>query len=185
MRIAHTLAIAMLVAPLGVPAPVAAQPSSSPADACSLAIRYEVQDRFPQARGVRTRSADVSPMGRNQARVSGRGEFEDRNGGESRFEYGCTYSFRNGRTSDLDISDVHHKDGGSNGAAVAGLVLGAIVIGAIAANASKDKDRDRDDAWHHDEVWSPSSDVRCVRRERACYKNGRFSQSWTDRMFYR
>ena len=184
MRIAHTLAIATLAVPLGTaPAPAVAQPGS-PAEACSLAIRYEVQDRFPQARGVRVRSADVSQAGRNQARVSGRGEFEDRNGGEARFQYGCTYSYRNGRTSQLDISDVHHKDGGSNGAAVAGLVIGAIVLGAIVAG-SKDKDKDRDDDWRNDEVWSPANGVRCVQRERACYKNGRFSQSWTDRVFYR
>jgi hypothetical protein len=181
MRFVHTLAILAVALPAVGPSPALAQ-SRSPADACSLAIRYEVQDRFPQARGVRIRSADVSPSGRNEARVSGRGEFEDRNGGEARFEYGCSYSYRNGRTYDLAVHDVHHKEGGSNGAAVAGLVLGAIVLGAIVAGS---KDKDKDDDWRHDEVWSPADGVRCVRREQSCYKDGRYSQKWTDRVFYR
>ena len=39
-------------------------------------ISYEVQDRYPQARGVKITSSNVSE-GRREARVTGRGEFDD------------------------------------------------------------------------------------------------------------
>ena len=187
MRFVTMVAVASLLTPSVVPAAAIAQAVGrgvGPADACNMAIRYEVQNRYPQARHIRFDSPDIRDSSRNQARVSGRAEFEDRNGGDAKFDYGCTYHYRSGRTSDLSIDNVRHKDGKNNNAAVAGLVLGAIVIGALAANASKDKDKDKDD-WRHDEVWSPSNGVRCVARERACYKDGRYSQKWTDRTFYR
>lgn len=183
MRAVTILAIGAVLAPSFTPTLAAAQPNRTAIDTCSVAIRYEVQDRFPQARGVRITSSDARDGYRNETIVTGRGEFEDRNGGEARFGYGCTYNFRNGRTSDLRIDDVSHKDGKSNGAAVAGLVLGAIVLGAIAANASKDKDKNDD--WRHDEIWSPADGVRCNARERSCYKDGRYSEKWTRRIFYR
>lgn len=183
MRAASFIAIGAILAPSFTPTAGVAQ-DRDPARACGSAIRYEVQDRYPQARGVRVLDSNTRDSGRNEAAVTGRGEFEDRNGGESRFSFGCTYNYRSGRTYDLRVDDVHHKDGKNNGAAVAGLVLGAIVLGAIAANASKDKDRDRDD-WRHDDVWSPADGVRCNSRERTCHKDGRFSQKWTDRVFYR
>lgn len=183
MRSVTFLAIGALMAPLPAVAPsVAFAQGSGPADACSREISYEVQDRYPQARGVRVTSSNISDTGRNRARVTGKGEFDDRNGGEARFTYGCTYNYRNGRTSDLDVGELSHKNK-DNGAAIAGLVLGAIVIGAIAAS-SKDKDKDRDD-WNQHEVWSPADGVRCVARERACYRNGRYSEKWTQRTFYR
>lgn len=183
MRAVSVLAIAAMLAPSFAPAPAAAQ-DRDPARACGAAIRYEVQDRFPQARGVRITDTNTRDSGRNEAVVSGRGEFEDRNGGDARFGFSCAYSYRSGRTYDLRIDDVHHKDGKNNGAAVAGLILGAIVLGAIVASADKDKDRGKDD-WRHDDVWSPADGVRCSARERSCHKDGRFSQKWTDRIFYR
>lgn len=184
MRSITILLVGALAAPAPALIPVAASAQArGPADSCSREISYAVQDRYPQARGVRITSTHVSD-GRGEARVTGKGEFDDRNGGESKFTYGCTYNYRNGRTSDLDVSDVHHGGKDNNGAAIAGLVLGAIVIGAIAASA-KDKDKDRDDDWNHHEVWSPADGVRCVARERSCYKNGRYSEKWTSRIFYR
>ncbi len=183
MRAVSFLAIGAMLAPTFAPTAVTAQ-DRDPARACGTAIRYEVQDRYPQARGVRVQDSSVRDGGRNEAVVTGRGEFEDRNGGESRFSFGCTYNYRNGRTYDLRVDEVHHKDGKNNGAAVAGLVLGAIVLGAIAASASKDKDRDKDD-WRHDDVWSPADGVRCSSRERTCHKDGRYSEKWTNRIFYR
>lgn len=183
MRAMTYLTICAVLAPAPVMAPsVALAQGRGPADACSREISYEVQDRYPQARGVRVTSSNVSDSGRNEARVTGKGEFDDRNGGEARFTYSCTYNYRNGRTSDLQVSDLSHKNK-DNSAAIAGLVLGAIVVGAIAASA-KDKDKDRDD-WNHHEVWSPADGVRCVARERSCYKNGRYSEKWTQRIFYR
>lgn len=188
MRAVSFLAIGAVAAPLFLAAPTptpALAQGRSPAEACSAAIRYEVQDRYPQARGVRVLNTDVRDSGRNEAQVSGRGEFEDRNGGDARFTFGCAYNYRSGRTSDLRVDDVSHKDGKNNGAAVAGLVLGAIVLGAIVASSKdKDKDRDRDD-WRNDDVWSPADGVRCSARDRSCSKDGRFSQKWTDRIFYR
>lgn len=182
MRAITYLAIVAVVAPAPAFVPSAAfAQGRGPADACSREISYEVQDRYPQARGVKITSSNVGD-GRNEARVTGKGEFDDRNGGESKFSYSCTYNYRSGRTSDLQVSELAPKSK-DNTAAIAGLVLGAIVIGAIAAN-SKDKDRDRDD-WNHHEVWSPSDGVRCVARERSCYKNGRYSEKWTQRIFYR
>lgn len=184
MRVASFLAMGAILAPTFAPSVVTAQ-DRDPARACGTAIRYEVQDRYPQARGVRITDSNSRDAGRNEAVVSGRGEFEDRNGGEARFGFNCTYDYRSGRTYDLRVDDVNHKDGKNNGAAVAGLVLGAIVLGAIVASSKdKDKDRDRDD-WRHDDVWSPADGVRCSARERSCHKNGRFSQKWTDRVFYR
>lgn len=182
MRSVTYLTIGALLAPVPAMAPTAALAQGrSPTDACSREISYEVQDRYPQARGVRITSSNVSD-GRNEARVSGKGEFDDRNGGEARFTYSCVYNYRSGRTYDLQVSDLSHKNK-DNSAAIAGLVLGAIVVGAIAANANKDKDHDNN--WNHHEVWSPADGVRCVARERSCYKNGRYSEKWTQRIFYR
>lgn len=184
MRAVTVLAIGSILAPgLATPTYAVAQPGGGPADACSREVSYAVQDRYPQARGVRITSTNVSDSGRNEARVTGKGEFDDRNGGDARFSYGCTYNYRSGRTSNLDVSDLSTKDK-NNGAAIAGLVLGAIVVGALVAG-SKDKNKDRDDDWNHHEVWSPADGVRCVARERACYKNGRYSEKWTSRIFYR
>lgn len=184
MRAVSFLAIGAILAPTFTPAVVLAQDRDA-ASACNAAIRYEVQDRYPQARGVRVLDSSVRDAGRNEAAVTGRGEFEDRNGGEARFSFGCTYNYRSDRTYDLRIDDVSHKDGKNNGAAVAGLVLGAIVLGALVASASKDKDKDKDDDWRNDDVWSPADGVRCSSRERTCYKNGRYSEKWTNRIFYR
>ncbi|WP_296594839.1 hypothetical protein [Phenylobacterium sp.] len=182
MRATTYLAIGAILAPAPAYIPsVASAQSRSPADACSREITYEVQDRYPQARGVRFTSTNVSDSGRNEARVTGKGEFDDRNGGESRFSFGCTYSYRSGHAYDLDVSEVSHKSK-DNTAAIAGLVLGAIVVGALVAGS---KDKDRDDDWNRHEVWSPADGVRCVARERACYKNGRYSEKWTRRIFYR
>jgi|GEM_PF-3473663 len=184
MRAITYLVIGAMVAPAPVIVPsIALAQGRGPEDACSREISYYVQDRYPQARGVRVTSSDVRDGGRNEARVTGKGEFDDRNGGDARFSYSCTYNYRSGRTSDLQVSDLSSKDK-NNGAAIAGLVLGAIVVGALVAG-SKDKDKDRDDDWNHHEVWSPADGVRCVARERACYKNGRYSEKWTSRIFYR
>lgn len=181
MRSVTYLAIAAVLAPAPALAPsaVVAQ-GRGPEEVCSREISYEVQDRYPQARGVRIISTNVSD-GRNEARVTGKGEFDDRNGGVSRFSYGCSYNYRSGRTSNLDVSDLAPKNK-DNSAAIAGLVLGAIVVGALVAGS---KDKDRDDDWNHHEVWSPADGVRCVARERSCYKHGRYSEKWTQRIFYR
>jgi len=180
MRAVTVLAIGSILAPgLATPTYAIAQ-ERGPAATCGREISYEVQDRYPQARGVKITSSNVSD-GRREARVTGRGEFDDRNGGESRFSYSCTYDYRSGLTSNLEVSDLAPKSK-DNSAAIAGLVLGAIVIGALVAS-SKDKDRDED--WDRHEVWSPADGVRCVARERSCYKNGRYSEKWTRRIFYR
>lgn len=182
MRSVTFLAIGAILAPAPALVPSVAQAQGvGPVDACSREINYEVQDRYPQARGVRITSSNVSDGARNQARVTGKGEFDDRNGGEARFSFGCTYNYRTGRTSDLDVSELSHKNK-DNTAAIAGLVLGAIVVGALVAGS---KDKHRDDDWDRHEVWSPADGVRCVARERACYKNGRYSEKWTSRIFYR
>lgn len=182
MRAITVLAIGSILAPGVVTPTYAVAQDRGPAEACSRQISYEVQDRYPQARGVKITATNVSDN-RREARVTGKGEFDDRNGGVSKFSYGCSYDYRSGRTSDLQVSDVAPKNK-DNSAAIAGLVLGAIVIGAIAAS-SKDKDKDRDDDWNRHEVWSPADGVRCVSRERSCYKNGRYSEKWTQRIFYR
>ncbi|TAJ74823.1 MAG: hypothetical protein EPO51_01835 [Phenylobacterium sp.] len=181
MRSATYLAIAAVLAPAPALAPSAAVAQGrGPEEVCSRDISYEVQDRYPQARGVRIISTNVSD-GRNEARVTGKGEFDDRNGGVSKFSYGCSYNYRSGRTSNLDVSDLAPKNK-DNSAAIAGLVLGAIVVGALVAGS---RDKDRDDDWNHHEVWSPADGVRCVARERSCYKHGRYSEKWTQRIFYR
>lgn len=182
MRSVTYLAIGAILAPAPALAPsMAHAQGGGPVDACSREISYEVQDRYPQARGVRITSSNVSDGPRNQARVTGKGEFDDRNGGEARFSFGCTYNYRTGRTSDLDVGELSHKNK-DNTAAIAGLVLGAIVVGALVAGS---KDKHRDDDWDRHEVWSPADGVRCVARERACYKKGRYSEKWTSRIFYR
>lgn len=180
MRAVTALAIGSILAPGLVTPTYAVAQASGPVEACSREISYEVQDRYPQARGVKITSSNVSD-GRREARVTGKGEFDDRNGGESRFSYSCTYDYRSGRTSNLEVSDLAPKSK-DNSAAIAGLVLGAIVIGALVASS---KDKDRDDDWSRHEVWSPADGVRCVARERSCYKNGRYSDKWTRRIFYR
>lgn len=183
MRSVTFLAIGALLAPTFAPLAASAQDRGPEAE-CGREVSYEVQDRFPQARGVRITSSQVSDSGRNEARVTGKGEFDDRNGGESRFTFQCSYNYRTGRAYDLNIGDLHHAGGGGkdNTAAILGLVLGAVVVGALVAG-SKDKDDDKD--WSRHEVWSPADGVRCVARERSCYKNGRYSEKWTNRIFQR
>jgi hypothetical protein len=154
-------------------------------EACSAAIQDEVRDRYPQAYGVRLLSREPVPVSSSETQVQGRGEFDDRNGGAARFAYSCTYNDRTNRTFALDVRDVRpvadpsgKKD---NSAAIAGLVLGAIVVGALAANSGKDRDR-RD---RRNDSWSPAEGVRCNTREAACYKDGRYSDKWTRRIFVR
>src|SRR3989344_3292299 len=111
MRSVTYLAIGAILAPAPALAPsVAHAQGGGPVDAGSREISYEVQDRYPQARGVRITSSSVSDGPRNQARVTGKGEFDDRNGGEARFSFGCTYNYRTGRTSDLDVGELSHKN---------------------------------------------------------------------------
>ena len=97
MRVASFLAMGAILAPTFAPTVVTAQ-DRDPARACGTAIRYEIQDRYPQARGVRITDSNSRDAGRNEAVVSGRGEFEDRNGGEARFGFNCTYDYRSGMT---------------------------------------------------------------------------------------
>ena len=180
MRTVTYLAIAALIAPVAAPGAAVAQPERAAVEACARAVPYEVFEQYPQAYDVRLISRDTYPQGRTETSVLGQGEFRDRNGGSASFRYGCVYDGRSGRTYGLDVSDVRPlRDPGDkkdNSAAIAGLVLGAIIIGAIAASGDKDKHRDRD-------TWSPADGVRCSSRERACYEDGRYSRRWTNRIF--
>ncbi|MBX3485942.1 hypothetical protein [Phenylobacterium sp.] len=189
MRAVTYLLIGAIAAPVSVPTGVAAQDRydrgdrnlREAVDACAAAVPRKVRDQFPQAYDVRISRSDPLAQGRREVSVRGDGEFRDRNGGSARFDYSCAYDARANRTYGLDVYDVRPvkdpNDKKDNSAAIAGLVLGAIVIGAIAASSSnKDKDRDKD-------AFSPASGVRCVPRERACYEGGRFSRHWTDRIF--
>lgn len=186
MRAVSYLLIGAMLAPASVPTRAAAEDryerdARLAKEACTDALPREVRDQYPQAYNVRVSTADPLPQGRGEVSVRGTGEFQDRNGGAARFGYSCAYDVRADRTYGLDVFDVRpKKDAGDkkdNSAAIAGLVLGAIVVGAIAASA-KDKDRDRDR-----DTWSPSSGVRCSSRERACYEDGRYSRYWTRRIF--
>ena len=188
MRAMTWAVIGAITATTMTPLPALAQRGGDRAavDACSRAIGNEVRDRYPQAGGVRFLSNELSGAGEAETRVGGKGEFDDRNGGEAHFGYGCTYNLRTGRTYALDVRDVRpaKADGKKdNSAAIAGLVLGAIVVGALVASSDKDKDRDR--YRDRDNVWSPADGVRCNRREATCYKDGRYSEKWTRRIFVR
>lgn len=184
MRAVSYLLIGAMLAPVSAPTRAAAQDRSDrnvreAVDACGYAVPREVREQFPQAYDVRILASNPLPQGRGEVSVRGDGEFQDRNGGAARFAYSCAYDARANRTYGLDVYDVRPKkdpnDKKDNSAAIAGLVLGAIVVGAIAAS-SKDKDRDRD-------TFSPSSGVRCSTRDRACYEGGRYSRYWTNRIF--
>jgi hypothetical protein len=186
MRAVSYLLIGAILAPVSVPTSVDAQDRydrgdrnlRDAVDACGYAVPREVREQFPQAYNVRILASNPLPQGRGEVSVRGDGEFQDRNGGAARFAYSCAYDARANRTYGLDVYDVRPKkdpnDKKDNSAAIAGLVLGAIVVGAIVA--SKDKDKDKDS-------FSPASGVRCVTRERACYENGRYSRYWTNRIF--
>lgn len=167
------------------PIPVMAQPGPDryASEACVRAITREVQDRYPQAGRVNVLTREPVPISDRETRVTGKGEFDDRNGGVARFGYGCSFNSRSGATYALDVNNVRPGGDGKkdNSAAIAGLVLGAIVIGAIAAN-SKDKDRDRDRDRND---FSPADGVRCSPRRAECYKDGRYSEKWTRRIFVR
>lgn len=189
MRAVTYLLIGAIAAPMSVPTSAAAQDRydrgdrnmSDAVDACGYAVPREVRDQFPQAYDIRISRSEPLPQGRGEVSVRGDGEFRDRNGGSARFGYSCAYDARAGRAYGLDVYDVRPvKDPGDkkdNSAAIAGLVLGAIVIGAIAASSKdKDKNKDRD-------AFSPASGVRCSPRERACYEGGRYSRYWTNRIF--
>jgi hypothetical protein len=163
------------------------------ADACGSAVQGEVRNRYPQAYGVRLVTKDPAPGGRpEETQVRGQGEFDDRNGGIARFNYGCTFNGRTGATYALDVRDVRpvadprdrKKD---NSAAIAGLVLGAIVVGAIAASADDDRDRDRDRDRYRQRRgdFSPEPGVVCNAREASCWKDGRYSERWSRRIFVR
>jgi hypothetical protein len=195
-----------------LPAGVAAAQSGDDryaADACRAAVQGEVRSQYPQAYGIVLTTQVPNPISRNETQVTGRGEFQDRNGGAARFNYGCTYNARSGATYALGVRDVRpiaqagaKKD---NSAAIAGLVLGAIVVGAALAASDKDKDRARDYDRNRDfdrdrnydrgrdyernrdrrDEWYPEAGVRCVAREAACYQDGRYSDRWTRRIFVR
>lgn len=183
MRALTYVMIAAMALPAAAPATAVAQDREQDAvSACGYVVPREVRQQYPQAYGVRLLESVPMRQGRGEFAVRGKGEFEDRNGGAARFDYSCVYDARAGRTYGLDVYDVRPKrapgDKKDNSAAIAGLVLGAIVIGAIAASADDDKDRARDR-----ESWSPSSGVRCNSRNRSCYEDGRYSRYWTNRIF--
>jgi hypothetical protein len=155
-------------------------------EACSSAVQGEVRARFADAHGVRFYSQDARP-GPSYAEtvVKGRGEFDDRDGRISSFGFGCTFNARTGATYALDVRDVRYveaerNEGAEEGAkdkdhsaAIAGAVIGAAILGA--ALASKDK--------HKDDWFSPADGVRCNRRDRACYRDGHYSDYWSRRIF--
>lgn len=190
MRKLTPLMIAAVALQGVLPAAAVAQPRGDryAVEACGRAVQGEVENRYPQAYSVVLLERNPTPTGRDETQVTGKGEFQDRNGGAARFSYGCTYSARSGATYALDVRDVRpvadpdkKKD---NSAAIAGLVLGAIIVGAIAAGSDKDHDRDRDRRdWDRRGTFSPADGVRCNRREATCYKDGRYSEKWTRRVF--
>jgi len=191
MRKLTPLMIAAVAVQGVLPVAAAAQPRGDryAVEACSRAVQGEVENRYPQAYGVVLLDKVPAPAGRDETQVSGNGEFQDRNGGAARFSYGCTYSSRSGATYALDVRDVRPVADASkkkdNSAAIAGLVLGAIIVGAIAANSDDDHDRDRRDRRDRDRrgTFSPADGVRCSSREATCYKDGRYSEKWTRRVF--
>lgn len=188
MRALTYLMIAAVAAPVLTPAAALAQaPERLAVEACGYAVPVEVRDQYPQAYGIRITNSVPTAQGRSEVAVQGQGEFDDRNGGAARFDYSCVYDARANRTYGLDIYGVRPKasPGGKkdNSAAIAGLVLGAIVVGALVAGSNKDHDRDRDRDRRRE--WSPEPGVRCSAREAACYKDGRYSDKWTRRIFVR
>ncbi len=193
MRTLTPLMIAAIAVRGALPVTAAAQPRGDryAVEACSRAVQGEVENRYPQAYEVVLVDRIPAPAGRDETQVTGKGEFQDRNGGAARFSYGCTYSSRSGATYALDVRDVRpvadpNNKKKDNSAAIAGLVLGAIIVGAIAANSDKDHDRDRDRDrrdWDRRGTFSPADGVRCNQREAACYKDGRYSEKWTRRVF--
>lgn len=197
MRTLTPLLIAAVALQGAIPVAAAAQPRGDrygdryAVEACGRAVQGEVSNRYPQAYGVVLLDRTPAPVGRDETQVSGKGEFQDRNGGSARFSYGCTYSSRSGATYALDVRDVRpvadpNNKKKDNSAAIAGLVLGAIIVGAIAANANDDHDRDRDRRDRDRDgrgTFSPADGVRCSSREATCYKDGRYSERWTRRVF--
>ena len=191
MRSLTLLMIAVVAAPTLTPAVVMAQPPERLAvEACGYAVPVEVRDQYPQAYGIRITNSVPTPQGRSEVAVRGQGEFDDRNGGAARFDYSCVYDARANRTYGLDVYDVRPKATPGdrkkdNSAAIAGLVLGAIVVGALVAGSDNNRDRDRDRDHDRRREWSPEPGVRCNAREAACYKDGRYSEKWTRRIFVR
>ena len=184
MRAVSSLVIAAVALPAAAPVAAAAQGRDQEAvPACGYAVPREVREQYPQAYGVRILDSLPTRQGRGEISVMGKGEFQDRNGGAARFDYSCVYDARAGRAYGLDVYGVRPKrdpnDKKDNSAAIAGLVLGAIVVGAIAASQDDDdKGRVRDR-----ETWSPAAGVRCNSRNRSCYEDGRYSRYWTNRIF--
>lgn len=169
-----------------VPAAAAAQPGGydrdrEAVDACSAAVQGEVRARFSDAGDVRFYNRELK-AGPSYAEtiVKGRGEFDGRDGISS-FGFGCTYNGRTRATYALDVRDVKpvepdHADKGkdNSGAVIAGAVIGAAILGAVLAS-KKDK--------HKEDWFSPADGVRCNKRERACYRDGRYSDYWSRRIF--
>ncbi|WP_293677007.1 hypothetical protein [uncultured Phenylobacterium sp.] len=188
MRALTPLVIATLAMQGLTPVAANAQPREDryATEACGGALQGEVRDQYPQAYGVRITNSTPLSQGRGEISVRGEGEFEDRNGGAARFDYSCVYDVRANRTYGLDVYNVRPKkapgEKKDNSAAIAGLVLGAIVVGALVAG-DKDNDRDRDRDRRRE--WSPEPGVRCNSREARCYKDGRYSERWTRRIFVR
>ena len=191
MRALTYLMIAAAAAPVLTPAAALAQsPERLAVEACGYAVPVEVRDQYPQAYGIRITNSVPTAQGRSEVAVRGQGEFDDRNGGAGRFDYSCVYDARANRTYGLDVYGVRPKASPGdkkkdNSAAIAGLVLGAIVVGALGAGSDKDNDRDRDRDRDRRREWSPEPGVRCNAREAACYKDGRYSEKWTRRTFVR
>jgi hypothetical protein len=193
MRALTLLVMAAIAMQGAAPVAAVAQPREEryATEACGGALQGEVRDQYPQAYGVRIVTSTPLFQGRGEVSVRGEGEFEDRNGGTARFDYSCVYDVRANRTYGLDVHNVRPKkapgDKKDNSAAIAGLVLGAIIVGALVASSDKDDDRDHDRNRGGDRrrEWSPEPGVRCNSREARCYKDGRYSEGWTRRTFVR
>jgi len=124
-----------------------------------------------------TRAPEISRSSDYEVLVLGDGDYRT----ESRrhFAYSCTDNLKSGVLS-VEITPpppVARKD--NTGAKVAGVLIGAAI-----ASSSKDDD-DRDHHRGHGRGFSPADGVTCYARERSCYRDGRYSEKWTRRVYDR
>jgi len=149
---------------------------------CEDAVTRKLRDA-PGVSDVQlgTRPPEISQPSDHEVLVLGDGDYRT----ESRrhFSYSCTDNLRSGALGvEITPPPPLAKKNDNTGAAVAGVLIGAAVLAAIASN-SKDDDRDR----HGRRSFSPSDGITCYPREQSCYhdRGHRFSEKWTQRVYSR
>ena len=183
------LLVAAILMAIPLASPTFAQNKSSAValGACTQAIQRKVKsDRSVSGRVQFLGNGHLKQASNAEKRVNGHGQYET---GRRwvKFSYHCIYNTRSGRTSHLSVKYNSGGGGGTSASAspsltpgqAVGAVIGLAIAGAIVSSVAKDSGSGTSDrSW-----WSPAAGVKCNSHQSACYKNGRFNENWTHKIY--